>query len=94
MPIGDRDILFANAEMDFVDLIETSKEEKSSTAHINSAGTTTRARQCEAKDFENNDSTKGFYEVHKKYIMLCPAQDDLYMTNNLEDMNYHRRFDF
>jgi len=46
MPIGDRDILFANAEMEFADVVETNQKKVS--------GSVTRARQCEAKDFDNN----------------------------------------
>jgi len=46
MPIADRDILFANAEMEFADLKETNQKKV--------GGTVTRARQCDAKDFDNN----------------------------------------
>jgi len=48
IPLSGWDTLFANAEFEFVDMIE-SKEVKAADA------VRTRARQCQLKDFENND---------------------------------------
>jgi hypothetical protein len=86
MPLTEWDTLFESAEFEFVDMIESSKGKDE--------GGKARARQCQAKDFNNNDRTRAYYDAHKEHIMLCPSQDELFMENSLEDPDYKRRFDF
>ena len=76
IPLSESAFLFRNAEFEFVDTVHNNTSSDSSKKATLKKE---RARQCEAKDFANNNSTKAYYESHKDYVMLCPAQDNLYM---------------
>jgi len=73
VPVSEMKTLFANAEFEFIDMAETKNVKK---------GKSARARLCTEKDFDNNDSTKRYFEANKDFVLLCPSQDDLFIMNS------------